>query len=162
MNLPLSAGRWPILVTDDDNRECAPARIVKLLMDVGQLRAFAFAAAPENNADGLGNCHEACSGLLIDLMLAGQATGWRWANGITRLNGKRREHSWLEVEGWALDCSNGMLIFSDLAWYRRLMRVRHATLRDANATRRYVEQRVAQAARHATNPPLTARDRNAS
>jgi hypothetical protein len=143
VNSPTSTGRWPIIVSSDDaNCQCAPARIVKRLMDAGQLRAFALASAPESNTDGLGNCHQACSGLLIDLMLAGQAIGWRYANGVTCLNGKRREHSWLEVEGWALDCTNGVLIFSDLAWYRRLMRVRHALLRDATATVRYVEQRL--------------------
>ena len=143
-SLPPSPGRWTIRVIGEGaNRECAPVHVVKRLMDAGQPRSFAFASAPDRNTDVLDNCHHACSGLMIDLMLACWATGWRWTNGITRLEGKRRDHSWLEVDGWALDCGNGLLIFSDLAEYRRIMRVRHAMLRDVTATARYVEQRLA-------------------
>src|SRR5215469_1638252 len=66
-----------------DGRQCSRAAILRELFDTGALKCFTEVSAPESNTDGLGNCHEAAMALMTDLIVAGKASGWVWADGRT-------------------------------------------------------------------------------
>jgi hypothetical protein len=135
--------RIAVTADPDNPRPCEPADLLQDLMAAGRLGLF-FEAAAEPLADGLGNCHETSVSLLVDLTLAGRAKGWHWATGETRhfASGGTRKHSWLEVDGWALDYLGDTLVFADRWWYRRLNKAKNVKLRDSQATTRWLQQRA--------------------
>jgi hypothetical protein len=121
-------------------RPCPSAKLLATLYAAGRLVMLSRAMAAEKWTSELGNCHEAAIGLMVDLIGAGRADGWRWAIGRQKLLRRQgwRLHSWLEVDDWTLDClSPELLMFADREWYRRLHRARSIKLRDAAALRQY-------------------------
>jgi hypothetical protein len=127
-------------VTDNPRqagRRCRPAQELKALLNAGALPEFVDISTPENNTDGLGNCHEAAMALMTDLIDAKQAARWKLVEGqvLNRQIGEMMSHSWLECDGWALDCANGHLLFVDRAAYRAMWQAREIVVRDAAATR---------------------------
>jgi hypothetical protein len=120
-------------------RHCAPAELLKTLYSAGRLVMLSEAMAVEKWTAELGNCHEAATALMADLIGAGRAHGWYWAIGRQKLLREPgwRKHSWLEVADWALDLFPDLLMFADREWYRRLHRARSIKLRDGDAFGRY-------------------------
>jgi hypothetical protein len=120
-------------------RDCAPATLISTLYGAGRLPLLSEALSAEKWTAELGNCHEAATGLMVDLIVAGHPDGWRWAIGWQRLlrDPGRRLHSWVEVDGWALDLFPDLLLFTERKWYRRLQRAHSIKLRDADAVRQF-------------------------
>jgi hypothetical protein len=134
-----------ILVTRDPEhpgRTCRPAIEIQRLIDAGRLSLFAADATEQaESTDGQGNCHSASLALMTDLIVAGQAQRWQWVTGIVIPQG---EHSWLERDGWAVDCCNGKLLFMDRASYRLNTQASDVTARDAKATKRWLRRCIAE------------------
>jgi hypothetical protein len=137
-----------IVVSSDPSnpRDCPQAALLEGLFRARRLVNFVKAAANrEFTTDGLSNCHEVATGLLVDLYLADCAAGWQWATGIKRFSsGGTGQHSWLEVEDWASDYigNHDMMRFADRQWYRRVNHTRNVRLRDAEAMKRWVLNRT--------------------
>jgi hypothetical protein len=107
-----------VITADPDKpRDCRPAALLRELLAADRLANFAKAAA-KYEIGGLGICHETSVALMVDLTLAGCAGGLYWASGDIRhfALGGTRKHSWLEVDGWALDFLGGTLLFSEHWW----------------------------------------------
>ena len=118
-------------------RECRPAMLLQELLDAQRLPLF-LDAASEIGVEGLGNCHAVACSLMADLIVVGRSEGWRWATGRTK---HYTQHSWLEVDGWAVDTlTRHMVLFADVWWYRRTQHARDIRLRDAAATQRWLER----------------------
>jgi hypothetical protein len=86
-----------------------------------------------------GNCHDVALALMTDLVVAGQAAGWHWVRARVRNPSGVFFHSWLEYDGWAVDAAIGKCLVADAQWYRRAFQARDVELRDADATRDWLE-----------------------
>jgi hypothetical protein len=135
---------WDIV---GDPATCAPAQVLDTLLRAGKLAGFLASVRPDKVGGGWGNCHEACCEIMKALHREG-VTGWHWLTAQVRPDGKplRKpgrpaplpsdalrlgddDHSWLESDGWAIDCGRGgTVLFRRVADYHRLMqprRIRH-------------------------------------
>lgn len=133
-----------VLVKDDlDPAHCTAQTIIATLFSTGRLNQWKAAIGPDKIYGGMGNCHEACFALLADLTTAGQQAGWKWATAETQRCGK---HSWLEYDGWAIDCGRGdVVLFWQAAEFRKQIKLRSAVkLRNADQTARYIMKEIAQ------------------
>jgi hypothetical protein len=128
----------------DHNRSSAPgARMppgtgASAAVGPRYVRNLMRVSSPAENTDGLGNCHESAPGLMTDLILARATDRWHWVTGTAVPLG---EHSWLERDGWAIDCADVAvkgLVFMERNAYRRHYQARDVVVRDAKATRRWV------------------------
>jgi hypothetical protein len=124
-------------------RSCYPAELIRELLATDRLPWFERASSPATYPpDGLGNCHEASLSLLLDLRQAGEVGPWRWARGLVIGSSCREtDHSWLECDGWVLECANGRLVFIDRRLHREVFPARGVKLRDMVATARWVARR---------------------
>lgn len=55
-----------------------------------------------------GNCHTIALAFMADLIIAGQAQGWSWVQGVNanrKVQGKAWEHSWLEYGDYVIDAT---------------------------------------------------------
>jgi hypothetical protein len=119
---------------------CRPALQIRHLYDAGKLRNFVEESLAENT-DGMGNCHEASLALMTDLVIAREAARWKWATGyvLNHHDGDGiMKHSWLECDGWALDCANGHMVFVRKSEYRQWYKASDVKTRDASTTKRWL------------------------
>lgn len=94
VEIPLKIFRDP----DKPKRDCMAIGVVQELIRRKMFKSY--------NPSGKGNCHEATTGLLIDLGESGlYSSGWLYVQGICKE--PQGFHSWLEYDGWVVDCSNG-------------------------------------------------------
>lgn len=83
---------------------CAVLPLLRQLWDEGHLVCFRKDFG--NRTEELGNCHDVTASLLADLIRAGVDDGWRYVNATFRRDdGSEYGHTWLEVDGWAVDGS---------------------------------------------------------
>jgi hypothetical protein len=90
---------------NDPEKQCRPSEILAALYDTGKLSNTLWALNLKRlPGEPEGNCLEVATGLMVDLILAKSAEGWKL------IKGQRKEdvweHWWLECEGWAIDGSN--------------------------------------------------------
>jgi hypothetical protein len=78
---------------------CPPLETLDRLLRARRLPNFSAAWGGEHD------CHSICADLTLDLHLAGESLDqWVWLQGDCARIG---EHSWIEVEGFAIDAANG-------------------------------------------------------
>jgi hypothetical protein len=130
--VPVTPLRFILVKEDDEADRCSPLSVLAALSEINLLGRFRAAIAPDKIYGGLGNCHEACFALLADLAQAGQVNGWKWAAVRVAPKGELFRHSWLEYDGWAIDCGrgDGLVFFRKIRAYRKLMKPRGLKLRN--------------------------------
>jgi hypothetical protein len=102
----MAKGRVVFLFADPGDADCEPVRILQTLLAADALPGF------ERLWRRKGNCHEITQGLLIRLYELGfSPERWVWVHGQcgrAQYDGKPLGlHSWIEVDGWAIDAANG-------------------------------------------------------
>ena len=123
---------------------CPPADVLSALDKADRLPEFRKALEKQERlvqATAIGDCHAAAVALMVDLTLAGHATGWSWARGRQTLLKRKgtRDHSWLEAEGWAMDVGAGQrLLFMAMTDYRAWHKAHNVVLRDSDATAQWL------------------------
>jgi hypothetical protein len=88
-------------------------RIIRRLWDRPPGLPTFFAAFPNEQRakDNMGNCHEVCEAILVDLFAAGLGCDWAIVTGICDFEGFSYVHSWLEFDRWTVDAVKGTLRF---------------------------------------------------
>ncbi len=106
-------------VPDPLRPHCEPVEMLTRLMNMGRMPRFTAAWGNER-----GDCHEIVMAILLDLASVG-IRNWRWCRGVFDRIG---DHSWLEVDGWAIDAANGSdekpIIVMRAADYRKVENAR--------------------------------------
>jgi hypothetical protein len=98
------------------------------LLEAGQLHEFMMLRR------GVGNCHGITNALRRDLTDAGWAQHFAFKSGSCEVLKSEHDpdgmHSWLEINGWAIDAANGAdrpVIITPVGVYYRVMQVTNAS-----------------------------------
>lgn len=129
--LPVVPGMMVML--DKEGTEIFPPIVTEFeqLVQSGLLRLFMKEFFDWPSADGLGNAHQVAEAIMIDLIVAQRADGWRWIVADVRRPNGPDKHSWMEYRGYAFDAACGKILAWPAWYYRAISEKRNVQERDA-------------------------------